>query len=34
MSIFGKAYGKKISGQIFKDGRQLHLNNVSQAIEH
>jgi len=34
MSIFGKAYGKKISGKIFKDGKELNLHNVSQAIDH
>lgn len=34
MSIFGKSYGKKISGQIYKDNKEIHLNNVSQAIEH
>ncbi|WHY68935.1 multiple monosaccharide ABC transporter ATP-binding protein [Neobacillus sp. SuZ13] len=34
MSIFGKSYGKKITGQIFKDNKEIHLNNVSQAIEH
>lgn len=33
MSLFGKAYGKKISGTILKDGRQLRLNNVSDAIK-
>ena len=32
MSVFGKAYGKKISGTIIKDGRELKLNNVSEAI--
>jgi putative multiple sugar transport system ATP-binding protein len=34
MSIFGKSYGKKITGQIYKDSKEIHLNNVSQAIEH
>jgi putative multiple sugar transport system ATP-binding protein len=33
MSIFGRAYGKKISGTIIKDGRELRLNNVSEAIQ-
>ncbi len=32
MSIFGKAYGKKISGSIVKDGQKLELHNVSAAI--
>ncbi|MBN2880187.1 MAG: sugar ABC transporter ATP-binding protein [Clostridia bacterium] len=34
MSVFGKAYGKNISGTIIKDGEAIHLNNVSQAIDH
>jgi putative multiple sugar transport system ATP-binding protein len=34
MSIFGKSYGKKISGQIFKNGKEIHLNNVNKAIEN
>lgn len=33
MSIFGKSYGKKISGQIFIDGVEVHLKNVNKAIE-
>ena len=33
MSIFGKSYGKKISGQIFINGLEVHLNNVNKAIE-
>lgn len=33
MSIFGKAYGKKIQGTILKDGKKIELNNVSQAIK-
>ncbi len=32
MSIFGKAYGKKISGTIIKDGKEITLNSISQAI--
>ena len=34
MSVFGKAYGEKISGTIIKDGEQIHLNNVHDAIKH
>ena len=34
MSIFGRSYGNFISGQIFKDGQEIHVANVSQAIEH
>jgi len=34
MSIFGKSYGQKISGQLYKTGKEIHLNSVSQAIDH
>jgi putative multiple sugar transport system ATP-binding protein len=34
MSIFGKAYGKKITGQLFKDGKEVKLNTISDAIDH
>jgi putative multiple sugar transport system ATP-binding protein len=34
MSIFGKAYGKKISGKIIKDGKKLELHSVSDAIKN
>jgi putative multiple sugar transport system ATP-binding protein len=34
MSIFGKSYGENISGQIFINGQEVHLNNVQQAIKH
>lgn len=33
MSIFGRAYGKNITGTILKDGKELKLYNVSQAIK-
>lgn len=33
MSIFGKAYGQKISGEIKKNGQVIHLNSVKQAID-
>ena len=33
MSLFGRAYGRSISGQIFKDGKELHLKSVVDAIE-
>ncbi|MDF2633682.1 MAG: Monosaccharide-transporting ATPase [Pelosinus sp.] len=32
MSIFGKSYGQKISGYMYKNGIEIHVNNVSQAI--
>jgi ABC transporter. len=34
MSIFGKAYGSRISGQIFKDGKKVEFNSVRDAIEN
>jgi putative multiple sugar transport system ATP-binding protein len=34
MSIFGRSYGNFISGQIFKDGNEIHVRSVSEAIEH
>lgn len=34
MSLFGKAYGVKISGTIHKDGKELALNDVSDAIKN
>ncbi|MCR4678383.1 MAG: sugar ABC transporter ATP-binding protein [Lachnospiraceae bacterium] len=34
MSIFGKSYGDNISGQVFIDGKEVHLNNVREAIDH
>ena len=34
MSVFGKSYGENITGQTFIDGKEVHLNNVSQAIKN
>ncbi len=34
MSIFGKSYGENISGQLFINGQEVHLNNVQEAIKH
>ena len=34
MSIFGRSYGNFISGRIFKEGEEIHVKNVSQAIDH
>lgn len=34
MSIFGKSYGKKISGQVFKNGYEIDVSDVSKAIEN
>lgn len=34
MSIFGKSYGKKISGHLYKDGKEIHLKDIPAAIDH
>ncbi len=34
MSIFGRAYGKKISGKLIKNGQELVLHKVNQAIDN
>ncbi|MFV0362394.1 MAG: multiple monosaccharide ABC transporter ATP-binding protein [Suipraeoptans sp.] len=34
MSIFGKSYGKKISGELFINGKEEKLQSVKEAIEH
>jgi putative multiple sugar transport system ATP-binding protein len=33
MSVFGRAYGADISGRVFKDGREVHLRTISDAID-
>lgn len=33
MSVFGKSYGKKISGQIVKNGQEVQFPNVTSAIK-
>ena len=33
-SIFGKSYGTNISGQLFLDGKEVHLKNARDAIHH
>src|SRR5690625_2895395 len=34
MSVFGQSFGKKTSGAIFKNGEELRINSVSQAIDN
>lgn len=34
MSIFGKSYGKNISGSLFKDGKEIQLKDISSAIKN
>ncbi|MBY0011080.1 multiple monosaccharide ABC transporter ATP-binding protein [Paenibacillus typhae] len=32
MSVFGKSYGRRISGELLMHGREVHFNDISQAI--
>ncbi len=34
MSIFGKSYGCKITGEVYKDGKKIDTSTVSKAIEN
>lgn len=34
MSIFGRSYGSNISGKIFKNGREIRVNTVKQAVQN
>ncbi len=34
MSIFGKSYGKSISGELYIDNQKVHLKSVKDAIKH
>jgi putative multiple sugar transport system ATP-binding protein len=34
MSLFGRAYGKRISGQVFMHGRQIDVGTIGKAIAH
>ena len=34
MSVFGRSYGTNISGRIVKDGREIRLRSVREAIRH
>ncbi|MDP4091591.1 MAG: ATP-binding cassette domain-containing protein, partial [Bacillota bacterium] len=34
MSIFGKSYGKNITGTVIKDGKEVVFKNVKQAIDN
>ncbi len=33
MSVFGKAYGRRISGSVIKDGKEIKINNIREAID-
>jgi len=34
MSVFGHSYGSNISGQVYINGKEVHLNTVKEAIAH
>ncbi|WP_425954928.1 multiple monosaccharide ABC transporter ATP-binding protein [Xylanimonas sp. McL0601] len=34
MSVFGRAWGTNISGRVYKDGQEVHLKRVGDAIAH
>lgn len=34
MSLFGRSYGSKITGKIFKDGKEIQARTVAEAIEN
>ncbi|MCL2736807.1 MAG: ATP-binding cassette domain-containing protein [Propionibacteriaceae bacterium] len=34
MSLFGRAYGIKITGHVFKDGQEIQVRNVEEAMSH
>ncbi len=34
MSVFGRSYGRNISGQVFKDGKEIFVKTVADAIKN
>ncbi len=34
MSVFGRSYGKKAGGTVFKDGKEIRTRTVAEAISH
>jgi putative multiple sugar transport system ATP-binding protein len=34
MSLFGRSYGSRISGKVFKDNKEIQTRNVAEAIEN
>ncbi|MHB9858191.1 multiple monosaccharide ABC transporter ATP-binding protein [Streptomyces sp. YIM S03343] len=34
MSLFGRSYGTWLSGRVFKDGKEIHVKTVADAIRH
>lgn len=34
MSIFGKSYGRRISGKVYKNGKEINVSSVNKAIDN
>jgi putative multiple sugar transport system ATP-binding protein len=34
MSVFGRAYGRKITGEVFLHGQRINVSTVTKAVEH
>lgn len=34
MSVFGRSYGRRISGKVYKNGKEINVSNVNKAIEN
>src|ERR1700733_5031671 len=34
MSVFGKAYGRRISGEVFMHGKSVDVSTIGKAVEH
>ncbi len=34
MSLFGRSYGQYVSGKVYKDGKEIHLRTVAEAIRN
>ncbi len=34
MSVFGRSYGTDISGRVFKDGKEIKIRSVQEAVKH
>jgi putative multiple sugar transport system ATP-binding protein len=34
MSVFGKSYGTKISGKVYKDGKEINISSIDKAISN
>ncbi|HEY3437051.1 MAG TPA: multiple monosaccharide ABC transporter ATP-binding protein [Actinotalea sp.] len=34
MSVFGRSYGTHVAGRVYKDGEEIQVRNVAEAIDH